>query len=155
MDWVWSALHLRDGTHLHGVDLRIPGAPPIGVGYIQPPGGPLVELQAVSARESFGDNGLPLTTTLALSPGDVTATVDIKGHAPVLLDRRRRPGEPVPARVGDCHHGGRPHRRRLARVEPTNANRDARAYRDTAWRHRRVTCECIAAVTPIGDWTAR
>ena len=37
MDWVWSALHLQDGTHLHGVDLRIPGAPPMGVGYIQPP----------------------------------------------------------------------------------------------------------------------
>ena len=35
MDWVWSALHLDDGTHLHGVDIRIPGAPPIGVGYLQ------------------------------------------------------------------------------------------------------------------------
>lgn len=32
MDWVWSALHLDDGTHLHGVDIRIPGAPPIGIG---------------------------------------------------------------------------------------------------------------------------
>ena len=85
MDWVWSALHLDDGTHLHGVDLRIPGSPPIGVGYIQPPGGSLVELQTVSARESFGDNDLPLTTELALKPGDVTASVEIKGHAPVLL----------------------------------------------------------------------
>ena len=27
MDWVWSALHLDDGTHLHGVDIRIPGCP--------------------------------------------------------------------------------------------------------------------------------
>ena len=35
MDWVWSALHLDDGTHVHGVDLRIPGAPPIGIGYAQ------------------------------------------------------------------------------------------------------------------------
>ena len=35
MDWVWSALHLDDGTHLHGVDIRIPGAPPIGIGYLQ------------------------------------------------------------------------------------------------------------------------
>ena len=42
------------------VDLRIPGSPPIGVGYIQPPDGSLVELQAVSARETFGDNGLPV-----------------------------------------------------------------------------------------------
>ena len=78
MDWVWSALHLDDGTHLHGVDIRIPGAPPIGVGYIQPPAGPLVELQTVPARETFGDNGLPLATRLVLNPGDVTATVEIK-----------------------------------------------------------------------------
>jgi hypothetical protein len=85
MDWVWSALHLRDGTHLHGVDLRIPGAPPLGVGYIQPSEGALIELQAVTARETFGDNDLPLTTELALRPGDVTATVQIKGHAPALL----------------------------------------------------------------------
>ena len=62
MDWVWSALHLHDGTHLHGVDLRIPGAPPMGVGYMQPPDGSLVELQAVTARETFGDNDLPVTT---------------------------------------------------------------------------------------------
>jgi len=85
MDWVWSALHLHDGTHLHGVDLRIPGVPPMGVGYIQPPAAPLIELQDVRARETFGDNGLPATTELTLSPGDLTATVQVMGHAPVLL----------------------------------------------------------------------
>jgi hypothetical protein len=85
MDWVWSALHLDDGTHIHGVDIRIPGGPAIGVGYIQPPGAPLIELQAVTARETFADNGLPLATTLTFSPGDLTATIDIRGHAPVLL----------------------------------------------------------------------
>jgi aminoglycoside phosphotransferase (APT) family kinase protein len=85
MDWVWSALHLHDGTHLHGVDLRIPGVSPMGVGYIQSPQGTLMELQAVTARETFGDNDLPISTELVLKPGDVTATVRIKGHAPVLL----------------------------------------------------------------------
>ena len=85
MDWVWSALHLDDGTHIHGVDLRIPGAPPIGVGYLQRQGEQLVELQAVTARETFADNGLPQTATLTVNPGDVSATVDIRGHAPVLL----------------------------------------------------------------------
>ncbi|OBG15653.1 phosphotransferase [Mycolicibacterium celeriflavum] len=85
MDWVWSALHLDDGTHLHGVDIRIPGAPPIGIGYVQAPDEPLVELQTVTARETFGDNGLPLQTTLTLAPGDVAATVEVRGHAPVLL----------------------------------------------------------------------
>jgi hypothetical protein len=83
MDWVWSALHLDDGTHLHGVDIRIPGAPPIGIGYVQQPGLPLVELQTVTARETFGDNGLPRAT--AINYGDLTATIDVRGHAPVLL----------------------------------------------------------------------
>ena len=86
MDWVWSALHLDDGTHLHGVEIRIPGAPAFGVGYIQPPGQPLVELQSVVARETFADNDLPLSTTLHL--GELTATVDVRGHAPVLLTSR-------------------------------------------------------------------
>jgi hypothetical protein len=83
MDWVWSALHLDDGTHLHGVDIRIPGAPPIGIGYLQQSGSPLIELQSVAARETFGDNGLPEAATIDY--GDVTATIDIRGHAPVLL----------------------------------------------------------------------
>jgi Ecdysteroid kinase-like family len=85
MDWVWSALHLDDGTHLHAVDIRIPGAPPIGFGYVQQPAAPLIELQAATARETFADNGLPLQTTLTVAPGDVTASVEVRGHAPVLL----------------------------------------------------------------------
>ncbi len=85
MDWVWSALHLDDGCHVHGVEIRIPSAPPFGIGYVQRPGEPPIELQAVTAREEFADNGLPLATTLTFSPGDLTATIDIRGHAPVLL----------------------------------------------------------------------
>ncbi|HYO04959.1 MAG TPA: phosphotransferase [Mycobacterium sp.] len=84
MEWVWSALHLDDGTHLHGVDMRISGMPPLGVGYSQR-AGELVELQSVVARETLGDNDLPLGTTLELSPGDTTATFEVRGHAPVLL----------------------------------------------------------------------
>jgi hypothetical protein len=83
MDWVWSALHLDDGTHLHGVDIRIPGAPALGIGYLQRPARPLIELQAIKARETFGANGLPQHTTLTY--GDLSATIDIRGHAPVLL----------------------------------------------------------------------
>ena len=84
MDWVWSALHLDDGTHLHGLDLRIPGAPPLAAGYRQRDG-EIVELDTVVARETFGHDDLPTGTTLEMSPGDVTATVDIRGHAPVML----------------------------------------------------------------------
>ena len=85
MDWVWSALHLDDGTHLHGVDLRIPGMPPVSVGYIQPPGQPVIETTGVTAGATLGDDGLPLTTTLTMEPGPLTATIDIRGHAPVRL----------------------------------------------------------------------
>jgi hypothetical protein len=88
MDWVWSALHLDDGTHLHALDLRIPGVAPIGVGYVERPSEPLVELQSVTARETFDDDGLPLSATLSLDPGDITVTVDIRGHAPLRLVAR-------------------------------------------------------------------
>ena len=83
MDWVWSALHLDDGTHLHGVDIRLPGAPPIGVGYVQSPGAALTELQAVTARASFADNGLPVTTSITFD--QLEAVADIRGHAPLRL----------------------------------------------------------------------
>jgi len=85
MDWVWSALHLDDGTHLHGVDLRIPGGSPVSVGYIEPPGSPVIETTSVTAETDVADNGLPVATTLTLQPGPVTATIDIRGYAPVRL----------------------------------------------------------------------
>ncbi len=88
MEWVWSALHLDDGTHVHAVDMRIPGIPPMGIGYVQRAGEPLVELEAVTARETFGDNDLPLGTVLQLEPGGLTATIDVRGHAPVRLVSR-------------------------------------------------------------------
>lgn len=85
MDWVWSALHLEDGTHLHAVDLRIPDLPSIGVGYSQRAGEPLVELTAVTAEATFDPDDLPVSTTLTLQPGDLVATAEIIGHAPVRL----------------------------------------------------------------------
>ena len=87
MDWVWSALHLDDGTHVHGLDLRIPGAPRMAAGYVQRDGH-VIELDAVVARETFGENRLPLGTTLELEPGGIGATIDVRGHAPVLLTGR-------------------------------------------------------------------
>jgi hypothetical protein len=97
MDWVWSALHLDDGTHLHGVDLRIPGMPPVSVGYIQPPDGPVIETASVTAEADVATDGLPLSTTLTMHPGPLpagrseatretmVATINIRGHAPVRL----------------------------------------------------------------------
>ena len=85
MDWVWSALHLDDGTHVHAVDIRIPGVPPVGIGYVQDRGGTVAELQTITARQTFDADGLPATATLAVDPGDITATVDVHGHAPLRL----------------------------------------------------------------------
>ncbi|WP_156687839.1 DUF7064 domain-containing protein [Mycobacterium sp. Marseille-P9652] len=85
MDWIWSALHLDDGTHLHGVNIRIPGAPAFSIGYIQGADGEVTEVQTVDSRESFGANGLPEAATLTLRPGEIVADVAVRGHAPVLL----------------------------------------------------------------------
>lgn len=85
MDWVWSALHLEDGTHLHGVDLRLPGMPPVSVGYIQPPDQPVIETTSVTADATLDDDGLPVTTTLTMEPGPLVAAVEVRGHAPVRL----------------------------------------------------------------------
>lgn len=85
MDWLWSALHLDDGTHLHGVNIRIPGAPAFSIGYAQDADGTVTDLETVESRESFGANGLPHDVTLSLNPGGITADVEVHGHAPVLL----------------------------------------------------------------------
>lgn len=85
MDWVWSALHLDDGTHLHAVNIRIAGMPPVSIGYTQDRLGLVTELHSIAAREAFDADGLPVSATLAVDPGGVTATVDVRGHAPVQL----------------------------------------------------------------------
>jgi hypothetical protein len=85
MEWMWCALHLDDGTHLHAVDGRVPGLPNMGIGYIQQPGLKLIELQMVSVHEAFAANGLPVSATISLEPGGLTATVDFGGHAPIRL----------------------------------------------------------------------
>ncbi len=85
MDWIWSALHLDDGTHLHGVHIRIPGIPGFSVGYVQDSDGNLTELGTVNSREAFDANGLPLNASLSLDPGEITGDIDVRAHAPVLL----------------------------------------------------------------------
>jgi Ecdysteroid kinase-like family len=85
MDWVWSALHLNDGTHVHGVNLRIPGVGGFSVGYVQDSTGSVVELTAVNSREAFSPNGLPIDATLTLDPAGLTADAQVQGNAPVRL----------------------------------------------------------------------
>ncbi len=85
MDWMWSALHLDDGTHLHGVSIRVPGVPAFSVGYVQDADRNVTEVQTVASRESFGANGLPQNATVTYEPGDITADIDVRGQAPVRL----------------------------------------------------------------------
>ncbi len=85
MDWVWSAGHLDDGTRFHGVELRLPDAPRIGVGYVQPPEGELQELDGVTATEEVDGDGLPTGATLALAPAGLELTVTPIAFGPLRL----------------------------------------------------------------------
>jgi hypothetical protein len=85
MDWIWSALHLDDGTHLHAVGIKIPSVPQVSIGYIQDRGGAITELQTITPVHAFDAEGLPVGATLAVEPGGITATVDVRGHAPLRL----------------------------------------------------------------------
>ncbi|MGA8328119.1 MAG: phosphotransferase, partial [Mycobacterium sp.] len=91
MDWLWSALHLDDGTHVHAVDIQIPGIPPVSIGYVQDAAAAVTEVHTIARQQTFTDDGLPLSATLVVDPGGVTVTADVRGHAPLRLvsqDRR-------------------------------------------------------------------
>jgi hypothetical protein len=85
MDWVWSALHLRDGAHLHAVELRLPGMPTLGVGYAQAADAPLLELTGVAAAESVGADGLIEDARLLLDPLGLEVELRPLAHAPLRL----------------------------------------------------------------------
>jgi hypothetical protein len=59
--------------------------PPVSVGYIQPPAEPVIETTSVTAEADVATDGLPLSTTLTMAPGPLTAIINIRGHAPVRL----------------------------------------------------------------------
>jgi Phosphotransferase enzyme family len=85
MDWVWSAAHLDDGTHLHAVELRIPGMPTLGAGYAQRPGSPLVELTGVTADETLRSDCLVDDARLMLDPVGLDVELSPLAHAPLRL----------------------------------------------------------------------
>ena len=82
-EWMWSAGHLDDGTRFHGVEFRLHDAPPIGVGYVQPPEGGVVELDRVTATEEVGPDGLVTAARIAYE--DLTMTVQPIAFGPLLL----------------------------------------------------------------------
>ncbi len=82
-EWMWSAGHLQDQTRFHGVEFRIPGAPALGVGYVQPPAGGVIELDRVSATEEVGPDGL--ITSAKIAYGDLTLDVRPLAFGPLRL----------------------------------------------------------------------
>ncbi len=82
-DWMWSALHLDDGTHTHAVS--VPTYPDFGVGYLQREG-QLTELANVSSTEQIAPNGLITTARIAMSPGDVEVEVEPLAFGAILLE---------------------------------------------------------------------
>jgi hypothetical protein len=85
MDWMWSAGALDDGTRMHAVALRIPGAPPVGAGYVQPPGGELIELDGVDASESLAPSGLIERARITVDRGLPALEVEPLAFAPLRL----------------------------------------------------------------------
>jgi hypothetical protein len=85
MDWVWSAAHLDDGTHLHAVELRLPGMPTLGAGYAQRAGTPLVELMGVTADETLRTDCLVDDARLLLDPVGLDLELRPLAYAPLRL----------------------------------------------------------------------
>jgi hypothetical protein len=65
VDWMWSGLHLSDGTHIHAVG--VPQMPGYGVGYVQR-GEELAEVDAVTATETVATSGLIEEAQIELGP---------------------------------------------------------------------------------------
>jgi thiamine kinase-like enzyme len=85
MDWVWSAGHLDDGTHLHAVELRLPNSPTLGVGYVQSAGAELLELDHVAASEHLGADGLITAAHLSLDPAGLDIEIEPLAFGPLRL----------------------------------------------------------------------
>jgi Phosphotransferase enzyme family len=88
MDWVWSAGHLDDGTHLHAVELRLGNAPRIGVGYVQDSRAGVLELDRVAASERLGADGLITAARLSLDPPGLDIEIEPLAFGPLRLVAR-------------------------------------------------------------------
>jgi hypothetical protein len=73
VDWMWSALHLDDGTRTHAVG--VPTMPGYGVGYVQR-NGELTEIESVTAAEDVAENGL--ITKARIEAGPDAPNVDVE-----------------------------------------------------------------------------
>ena len=82
-DWMWSALHLADGTHTHAVS--VPTHPDFGVGYVQRDG-ELTELTNVNSSEQVAEDGLITSGRIAMSPVDIEVELEPLAFGAILLE---------------------------------------------------------------------
>ncbi|HEY1834845.1 MAG TPA: hypothetical protein VGG08_10430, partial [Solirubrobacteraceae bacterium] len=84
IDWMWSALHLDDGTHTHAVG--VPQMPGYGVGYVQR-GQELTEIASVTAEEQIGADGLVHgAATISSAPPALRLEVEPLAWGPLRLE---------------------------------------------------------------------
>ena len=83
-DWMWSALHLEDGTHTHAVG--VPQMPGFGVGYVQR-GDELDEIGSVSLDQRVAGDGLVTADTITSGPEpELELAVQPLAYGPILLE---------------------------------------------------------------------
>jgi hypothetical protein len=82
VDWMWSALHLSDGTRAHAVG--VPQMPGYGVGYLQREG-ELEEIETVTATEVVAENGLITSARILAGPGELDFAVEPLAYGAILL----------------------------------------------------------------------
>ena len=85
MDWMWRAGRLEDGTRLHAVELRLAGAPNLGIGYVQPAGGELEELNRVAASEKLAADGLIEHAAMRLGLPELEVQIEPLAFGPLRL----------------------------------------------------------------------
>jgi hypothetical protein len=81
-DWMWSGLHLDDGTHTHAVG--VPQMPGFGVGYVQKDG-EVSEITSVTATQEVADNGLITSARIESGPDELILDVEPLAFGPILL----------------------------------------------------------------------
>lgn len=81
-DWMWCALHLEDGTHIHAVG--VPQHPNFAVGYVQRDG-ELEEVTRVGMEAEFTPAGLPTSAALEIEPGGLALGLEPIGCGAHLL----------------------------------------------------------------------
>lgn len=82
--WCWMAARLEDGTRVHAVEPRIPGAD-LAFGYVQQPGRPLEPVRSADVSEDLGPEGLPSGARAVLKGVDLELTIEPLAFGPLLL----------------------------------------------------------------------